>query len=70
MKVKALNSFSDSVYGTRAAGAVFDLPDGVDWLRAGLVEVVVEPEVEAAPVIEPEAAPEVQAPKPSRKKKG
>ncbi len=62
MKVKALNSFSDSVYGTRAAGAVFDLPDGVDWLRAGLVEVVVEPEVEAAP--------EVQAPKPSRKKKG
>jgi len=70
MKVKALNSFSDSVYGTRAAGDEFELPAGADWLRAGLVEVVVEPEVEAAPVIEPEAAPEVQAPKPSRKKKG
>lgn len=63
MKVKALNSFSDSVYGTCAAGAVFELPEGADWLRAGLVEVVAEPEVVEV-VAEPEAA------KPARKKKG
>ena len=54
MKVKALISFSDSVHGTRAGGDVFELPEGADWLRAGLVEVVPEPE----------------APKPARKKKG
>ena len=61
MKVKALISFSDSVHGTRAAGDVFYLPEGVDWLRAGLVEAVPEPESEQAP--------EPEAPKPARKKK-
>lgn len=61
MKVKVLNSFSDSVHGTKAQGDVIDLPDGVDWLRAGLVE----------PLPEPEPTPEAPAePKPARKKKG
>lgn len=61
MKVKALVSFVDGLYsGNHAAGEVFDLPDGTDWLRAGLVEVVSEPEAEPAP--------EPEAPKPSRKK--
>lgn len=59
MKVKVLISFSDSVHGTRAEGDVIELPEGVDWLRAGFV----------APV-EPEPAPEPEAPKPARKKKG
>ena len=62
MKVKALISFSDSVHGTRAGGDVFELPEGADWLRAGLVEAVPEPESEQAP--------EPEAPKPARKKKG
>lgn len=65
MKVRALNSFSDSVYGTRAAGDEFELPDGADWLRAGLVEVVAEPEA-AAEVVEVAAEPEA----PKRKRKG
>lgn len=62
MKVKALVSFVDMAHGSRAAGDVFELPDGVDWLRAGLVAVVAEPDPE------PEPAPEVL--KPARKKKG
>lgn len=58
MKVKALVSFAGEA-GTHAAGDEFELPEGVDWLRAGLV----------APV-EPEPEPEASAePKPARKKK-
>ena len=43
MKVRALKSFGsagvvNSVH--YSAGDVFELPDGVDWLRVGLVEVV------------------------------
>ena len=69
MKVRALNSFSDSVYGTRAAGDEFELPDGADWLRAGLVEVVTEP-VDIGPDVSGMIDRGVEAPKPSRKKKG
>ncbi len=61
MKVKALNSFVGTVNGIKyrvAAGDVLDLPDGADWLRAGLVEVEPEPEAEPTP----------EAPKPARKK--
>ncbi len=66
MMVKALNSFVGSVNGAKyrvAAGDVLELPDGADWLRAGLVEVVAEPEAVEV-VAEPEAV------KPARKKKG
>ena len=64
MKVKALNSFVGTVNGVKhrvAADDVFELPEGADWLRAGLVEAVPEPESEQAP--------EPEAPKPARKKK-
>lgn len=60
MKVKVLLSFSDSVHGSHSEGAVIDLPEGVDWLRAGLVEALAEPEAEPTP--------EPEAPKPTRKK--
>ena len=43
MRVRALKSFGSSQYGHKSAGMEFDLPPGVDWLRAGLVEAV-EPE--------------------------
>lgn len=39
MKVRALVSFG-SPYGSFTAGDEFELPDGVDWLKAGLVELV------------------------------
>lgn len=42
MRVRALVSFSGAA-GTIARGAEFDLPDGVDWLKAGLVVPVTEP---------------------------
>lgn len=65
MQVRALVSFVDMEHGGREAGKVFALPEGADWLRAGLVEVVAEPEAE------PTAEPDVPAPsKPGRKKKG
>jgi hypothetical protein len=43
MKVKALKSFGGSMYGHYPEGAIFELPAGVDWLKAGLVEEVKEP---------------------------
>lgn len=39
MKVKALVSFA-SPFGRHSEGEVFDLPKGVDWLKAGLVEKI------------------------------
>lgn len=39
MKVRAVKSFSGP-HGSIQAGAVFDLPEGVDWLRAGFVVAV------------------------------
>lgn len=42
MKVKVVRSFSDTNHGTHAEGDVIDLPPGVDWLRAGFVEVIAE----------------------------
>jgi len=43
MKVKALKSFGGSKFGHYPEGAIFELPKGVDWLEAGLVEEVKEP---------------------------
>ena len=40
MKVRALKSFGGSKFGHYPAGTVFELPAGVDWLEAGLVEKV------------------------------
>lgn len=80
MKVKCLVSFSDSVHGTRSAGDEFELPEGADWLRAGLVEAVGGAEGGAVPkdmapflvgdgtFFKVEPAPEPEAPKPARKK--
>ncbi len=42
MRVRALVSFAGRNM-TVARGAEFDLPDGVDWLQAGLVVPVTEP---------------------------
>lgn len=66
MMVKALNSFVGSVNGIKyrvAAGDVLELPAGADWLRAGLVEVVAEPEA-------PEVVAEPEAPKRKKAKGG
>ena len=41
MKVRALTSFGGGGVH-HGMGDVFELPEGVDWLRAGLVEVVKE----------------------------
>lgn len=42
MKVKAVKSFGGSRHGHFPQGHVFELPDGVDWLEAGLVVPVIE----------------------------
>ena len=42
MKVKALKGFAgrlDGVSYTVSEGDIIDLPEGADWLRAGLVEL-------------------------------
>lgn len=38
MKVKALTTFGGVGVQNRSAGEVFELPEGTDWLKAGLVE--------------------------------
>ncbi len=38
MKGKVLRSFSDANHGTFSDGDVIDIPAGVDWVLAGLVE--------------------------------
>lgn len=55
MKVRALKSFGSTEYGHVSAGSEFELPDGVDWLTAGLVEPVID-EPEAAVIEPPEKA--------------
>jgi hypothetical protein len=52
MRVRALTSFVGRVDGRKyivKAGDVLTLPEGADWLRAGLVEAA-----EPAPELEPE----------------
>ena len=48
MKVKALKSFSGTGFHV-PEGTVFELPEGVDWLKAGLVEPVAAPLREKKP---------------------
>ena len=51
MKVKAVKSFSydfDGEIGHIPEGKEFDLPEGVDWLHAGLVVPVREEKIETA----------------------
>lgn len=47
MRVRVVKSFVDGKYGRKSRGAEFEMPDAVDWLKAGLVEPV-EPEIEVA----------------------
>lgn len=54
MRVRALTSFAGSGVSV-GMGDEFELPDGVDWLWAGLVEVI-EPEQEATVAEMPERA--------------
>lgn len=56
MRVRALTSFAGSGFSV-GQGDEFDLPEGVDWLRVGFVEVIEpEPEQEAAVAETPEKA--------------
>ena len=55
MRVRALTSFAGSGVSV-GMGDEFELPEGVDWLRAGLVEVIPEPEQEKAVAEPPEKA--------------
>lgn len=57
MKGLVLISFAGTGI-TAAAGTVIDIPEGVDWVKAGLVRVIED---------EPEPA---TTPKPKRKKAG
>ena len=74
MKVKALVGFVGTVDGktvSHPAGSEFELPDGADWLRAGLV-VAVEGEAEeesANPRAKPGAGPSKSAAKRTTKRK-
>ena len=68
MKVKALKSFGGARSQGRyhySEGQVFDLPDGADWLKAGLV-VAVKEERETA--VTPKTAETAVKPKPTRKR--
>lgn len=56
MRVKALKSFVGAANGQKyrvTEGDEFDLPAGVDWLKAGLV-------VEANPPFDPPAEPVIK----------
>lgn len=55
MKVKVIRSFGSTQYGHYSEGQVIDLPDGVDWLKAGLVVPFKEP-LETATAEPPEKA--------------
>lgn len=37
MKVKCVRSFVDGMHGSKGQGDVFEMPEGVDWLKAGFV---------------------------------
>lgn len=36
MKVRILKSFGSTIYGHRSAGQECELPEGADWVEAGL----------------------------------
>lgn len=54
MKVRAVTSFAGR-FGSHSKGDVFELPENVDWLTAGLVEPVEGP-IEYATLEAPEKA--------------
>ena len=55
MKVKVIRSFVDGKYGSKGMNDIIDLPDGVDWLKAGFV-IPIEDETETAAIKPPRAA--------------
>lgn len=71
MKVKAIKSFvgkgPDGIKYRQEAGDVFDLPEGTDWIKAGLVIPAETGELELAAT---EPAETAVAPKGTRKKRG
>lgn len=72
MKVQALKSFvgkgPNGIKYRQEAGDIFELPEGSDWIKAGLVAPVVEDgELELAATEPPETA---VMPKGTRKKRG
>lgn len=71
VKVKAIKSFvgkgPDGIKYRQAEGDVFELPDGSDWIRAGLVVAFETGDLELAAT---EPAETAVAPKGTRKKRG
>lgn len=63
MKVRVLKSFG-GVNFRASSGDIIELPEGVDWLRAGLVEPFIE-EPEAAAI---EPAETATMPKPRKRR--
>lgn len=58
MRVRALVSFAGSVNGCSYAanrGEIVEMPEGADWLRAGLVQVVEDGETAVLPGARPRA---------------
>ena len=56
MLVKALKSCVDGKYGRHSSGDVFEIPNGADWVKAGLVEIVEGDGIETASIQPPENA--------------
>lgn len=56
MKVKAVKTFVAGRYGRRVKGAVFELPEDVNWLQTGYVVPVKDSGAENATIEAPEAA--------------
>ena len=56
MLVRAVKSFVDGKYGRHDEGDVFDIPNGADWVLAGLVEAIEGDAIETAAIAPPEKA--------------
>jgi len=48
MKGRVIKSFAGTHYGSYGQGDIIDIPTGVDWVQAGLVEVIEEEKIETA----------------------
>ena len=70
MKVIALKSFGGTEYGSYSTGDIFELPEGVDWLKAGLVRPLeVEAETATAEPVEKAVKPRARRRKTATTKK-
>lgn len=55
MKGKVLKSFVDGRYGSKGMNSIIEIPEGVDWVKAGFVEPILD-EIENAAITPPKRA--------------